>query len=120
MRGGVRCRGDLHAIAEPAARPRRSRAAAWAACPRGTEIMILSAKLARWWRKTWARLGPRRRLRIIDGDSLPPCLPRRDIVLARDDGEDWCVGMRCPRSEEHTSELQSLMRISYAVFCLKK
>src|SRR3546814_8639646 len=27
---------------------------------------------------------------------------------------------RSPRSEEHTSELQSLMRISYAVFCLKK
>src|SRR3546814_1830729 len=27
---------------------------------------------------------------------------------------------RNPRSEEHTSELQSLMRISYAVFCLKK
>src|SRR3546814_2622926 len=27
---------------------------------------------------------------------------------------------RVPRSEEHTSELQSLMRISYAVFCLKK
>src|SRR3546814_4639716 len=26
----------------------------------------------------------------------------------------------CDRSEEHTSELQSLMRISYAVFCLKK
>src|SRR3546814_9966763 len=26
----------------------------------------------------------------------------------------------CRRSEEHTSELQSLMRISYAVFCLKK
>src|SRR3546814_1345284 len=28
--------------------------------------------------------------------------------------------MRTTRSEEHTSELQSLMRISYAVFCLKK
>src|SRR3546814_5807998 len=28
--------------------------------------------------------------------------------------------MVAPRSEEHTSELQSLMRISYAVFCLKK
>src|SRR3546814_8241017 len=27
---------------------------------------------------------------------------------------------RVPRSEEHTSELQSLMRTSYAVFCLKK
>src|SRR3546814_3116867 len=29
-------------------------------------------------------------------------------------------GPRVGRSEEHTSELQSLMRISYAVFCLKK
>src|SRR3546814_9194499 len=30
------------------------------------------------------------------------------------------LGGRLVRSEEHTSELQSLMRISYAVFCLKK
>src|SRR3546814_8247334 len=30
------------------------------------------------------------------------------------------VARRFDRSEEHTSELQSLMRISYAVFCLKK
>src|SRR3546814_10761780 len=30
------------------------------------------------------------------------------------------AGAADPRSEEHTSELQSLMRISYAVFCLKK
>src|SRR3546814_4781179 len=30
------------------------------------------------------------------------------------------VDPECGRSEEHTSELQSLMRISYAVFCLKK
>src|SRR3546814_1052652 len=30
------------------------------------------------------------------------------------------LGARERRSEEHTSELQSLMRISYAVFCLKK
>src|SRR3546814_10817574 len=33
--------------------------------------------------------------------------------------ESLCAILR-PRSEEHTSELQSLMRISYAVFCLKK
>src|SRR3546814_7019565 len=33
----------------------------------------------------------------------------------RHQGIDGCI-----RSEEHTSELQSLMRISYAVFCLKK
>src|SRR3546814_7605504 len=36
------------------------------------------------------------------------------IVAARDHAADEL------RSEEHTSELQSLMRISYAVFCLKK
>src|SRR3546814_3681487 len=35
--------------------------------------------------------------------------------------EDGCeIFTASPRSEEHTSELQSLMRISYAVFCLKK
>src|SRR3546814_3997622 len=38
---------------------------------------------------------------------------RFDAVRAR-------LGGARPRSEEHTSELQSLMRISYAVFCLKK
>src|SRR3546814_5736698 len=34
-------------------------------------------------------------------------------------GTTWVTSLG-PRSEEHTSELQSLMRISYAVFCLKK
>src|SRR3546814_9454038 len=34
--------------------------------------------------------------------------------------ERWMKRTERPRSEEHTSELQSLMRISYAVFCLKK
>src|SRR3546814_1994160 len=33
---------------------------------------------------------------------------------------DRRLDQRRPRSEEHTAELQSLMRISYAVFCLKK
>src|SRR3546814_4612412 len=32
----------------------------------------------------------------------------------------WRAGRRLDRSEEHTSELQSLMRISYDVFCLKQ
>src|SRR3546814_1916260 len=39
-------------------------------------------------------------------------------------GLDWTIirppAIYGPRSEEHTSELQSLMRNSYAVFCLKK
>src|SRR3546814_10522431 len=37
------------------------------------------------------------------------------------EGDGWSDDVADPaRSEEHTSELQSLMRISYAVFCLKK
>src|SRR3546814_7224044 len=35
-------------------------------------------------------------------------------------GINWEAKREIERSEEHTSELQSLMRISYAVFCLKK
>src|SRR3546814_10898913 len=35
-------------------------------------------------------------------------------------GKGGFLVVKRPRSEEHTSELQSLMRISYAVFCLKK
>src|SRR3546814_5116546 len=45
----------------------------------------------------------------------------RGIVSGRRDGRRRRENDRCgDRSEEHTSELQSLMRISYAVFCLKK
>src|SRR3546814_5328149 len=48
--------------------------------------------------------------------------------LSANDARSWYFRMRSltkvmrlrSRSEEHTSELQSLMRISYAVFCLKK
>lgn len=58
--------------------------------------MMIAANVKKWWRNTLERFGPRRRLRVIEGDSLPARLPRRDLVLARDDGEDWCVGMRCP------------------------
>src|SRR3546814_10744438 len=47
----------------------------------------------------------------------------RDRDLVRDAAQERLVRERLRievRSEEHTSELQSLMRISYAVFCLKK
>src|SRR3546814_3150553 len=51
---------------------------------------------------------------------------KRPGLSRRDDGRNGRATRRAParsstpRSEEHTSELQSLMRISYAVFCLKK
>src|SRR3546814_10734816 len=60
-----------------------------------------------------------RSLRALQGARHQPRLRSRrrrqisrGLALARRAGER--------RSEEHTSELQSLMRISYAVFCLKK
>src|SRR3546814_8489431 len=75
-------------------------------------------------------------------DPLSPLLPRNgahdahpvaepaDIPAAKGHGrrpipegpisDAWAPWSTLPRSEEHTSELQSLMRISYAVFCLKK
>src|SRR3546814_7579093 len=47
------------------------------------------------------------------GHQAPNAVPaNRPALLA--------LPRHCSRSEEHTSELQSLMRISYAVFCLKK
>jgi hypothetical protein len=67
--------------------------------------MNIALGVLRWWRNVLARLGSRRRLRIIEGDSLPPRMPIRDVVLARDDGEDWCVGMLCPCGCGHVIEL---------------
>src|SRR3546814_8966061 len=48
--------------------------------------------------------------------------PTADRPRGRDHPRFDCgrLDLDRPRSEEHTSELQSLMRISYAVFCLKK
>src|SRR3546814_10492436 len=45
---------------------------------------------------------------------------RLEVVGPAPGKAEGVVLVRVARSEEHTSELQSLMRISYAVFCLKK
>src|SRR3546814_2771761 len=73
----------------------------------------------------------------VQNDALDHWRLGRFKFLTGDDKSSWFSLMRLgwdtwyvpdaaistvehPRSEEHTSELQSLMRISYAVFCLKK
>src|SRR3546814_4549477 len=66
---------------------------------------------------------PARQHRQRDADErlslrLAQALAQRAPVDARVDQHRHRAGLE--RSEEHTSELQSLMRISYAVFCLKK
>src|SRR3546814_9961072 len=48
------------------------------------------------------------------------CRRRSGLVGPASPPGPFLKGIGLTRSEEHTSELQSLMRISYAVFCLKK
>src|SRR3546814_4704812 len=55
---------------------------------------------------------------VYDLDAEGKILSWREYFDTADLGKQ--LGMQPERSEEHTSELQSLMRISYAVFCLKK
>src|SRR3546814_1302187 len=85
---------------------------------------------------TWKRSRATTRTSSLSDDSRPAASPRGvDLEpLSCEAGEGGakrrvrarlCIRMQnpktpAPRSEEHTSELQSLMRISYAVVCLKK
>src|SRR3546814_4572693 len=85
----------------------------------------------RYTRRPAGARGPRQADARSGGVFLPPRLddrpgkaPRSSALAARGAdigraGRDRAM-VSCPRSEEHTSELQSLMRSSYAVFCLKK
>src|SRR3546814_10842584 len=92
----------------------------------------------------WALRGAVQAMRTFVGNNIPPLFD--EVILAAADEDDDTLQMghkvgpllrgcrrvtvyynhqdlalkASDRSEEHTSELQSLMRISYAVFCLKK
>src|SRR3546814_7099103 len=64
------------------------------------------------YRRTFDRCG--------NGRPRPACRIGRPIHATRAINFECRKQISVDRSEEHTSELQSLMRISYAVFCLKK
>src|SRR3546814_8516549 len=65
-------------------------------------------------RRSWRARGSRHRPTTTNARQ---CRALGKLAVAR----GRCYQRKCAkRSEEHTSELQSLMRISYAVFCLKK
>src|SRR3546814_2537829 len=102
----------------------------------GWQVRAWNAPAARArWTQTWSCARPRLRALSCSPTTICIGLPRNARVprwLSRTSlatqGLHLRRWSRCPalgtgafaRSEEHTSELQSLMRISYAVFCLKK
>src|SRR3546814_8903404 len=92
-------------------RPRRSRICSAASRPNLIQNSIFfSIHVSSTW--VMASDGSAR------GASLPSDVSGTPIILSL--LHCWEIHVRTARSEEHTSELQSLMRISYAVFCLKK
>src|SRR3546814_8609701 len=104
---------ELRLERQPVARPQRARGAV-------AEVAVLVI----------ADAGQGRRQGVA-GLPVRPCgqrpgKPGDGVFVERAFGGHGLRARRCKRfqraarSEEHTSELQSLMRISYAVFCLKK
>src|SRR3546814_5220357 len=92
--------------------------------PRPGEARVLAPARCR------GRRGPRKTVQAqeragsgsaVAFEQLAPDQHAPDLVGAGADGIELGVAQDASgRSEEHTSELQSLMRNSYAVFCLKK
>src|SRR3546814_4847639 len=81
---------------------------------KGTDMLADPAQGRHLVHQTVARTGGIRQAQISKGAQ--PVGDRHDDQLLLGGN----AGPIVPRSEEHTSELQSLMRISYDVFCLQK
>src|SRR3546814_9758622 len=85
----------------------------------GFVIAIIAMSMVGWMVTTWLRAKHGYPVENEWGGTVHRTAPDADrkIALLTDDNAKLADKIR---SEEHTSELQSLMRISYAVFCLKK
>ena len=53
-------------------------------------------KKSRWYLKLKELLLPARRISVVESDTPPEKLPWRNLVLAREDNENWAVAFRCP------------------------
>src|SRR3546814_2626750 len=80
--------------------------------PGGVIVCLFGAFLGGWWGNLGGRDKRRASFRHVGGWF--------DAIIPYGSGAPLPYISSENRSEEHTSELQSLMRISYAVFCLKK
>ncbi|MGK5076537.1 DUF6527 family protein [Janthinobacterium sp. ZB1P44] len=71
--------------------------------------------MIRWIEKCWITIRKwltlRRKVVFQVGDMLPARLPKRDLVLLQDDGENWSVGFRCPCGCGDTIELPLLHNV---------
>src|SRR3546814_7236150 len=94
------------------------------------EDLPIGRRSAAWRRSQGMAFVPEERL---GRGAVPELSLAQNILLSHQDGatvrhgfvrqaaiRNLAAGIIERRSEEHTSELQSLMRLSYAVFCLKK
>src|SRR3546814_10550381 len=77
-------------------------------CALVTGVQTCALPICSWRLYSVGRTG-----QVVARFTTPPWLPAKPARTAS-------IEPSATRSEEHTSELQSLMRISYAVFCLKK
>src|SRR3546814_9771251 len=80
-----------------------------------TTLFLSSVTGWNWRRKNWWRIS----MTITHSYSPRSSSALRKHRTQASSANAW-TSISYTRSEEHTSELQSLMRISYAVFCLKK
>src|SRR3546814_2263202 len=87
-------------------------------CSSDLQNRLEAAPASRSPTTTKQKRGTRERVRRVT--CRPPSIPNLQHLLLRDTTSKPPGPHLQHRSEEHTSELQSLMRISYAVFCLNK
>ncbi len=52
--------------------------------------------LTNWLEAIQDWLTPRRKVLTREGDTLPSAMPKQDLILLQDEGENWSVGFRCP------------------------
>src|SRR3546814_8871239 len=103
------CSSDLPLLAAAIVLPHGQRSVAWFSLAALVAIVVLW-RIGTWYRQQHHAAAAKPKPVLTSG------LPRRTVIRAM----VVLMLLVFSRSEEHTSELQSLMRISYAVFCLKK
>ncbi len=65
----------------------------------------------RFWRRFFPKEPPPRLLHVIEGDTPPSAVEGQDLILARENGEDWAVAFLCPCGCDDRLELALIPEI---------